>query len=399
LHYTVGIAQTSAAVEPDRYDDAERQGNPPNNTLADATFLPNVAGGDVFSGPGPGPDRFWTMFVPNLTLHDGSDQDFFRLDLPDEAGDDCLDVVPECANGARVGNGMLDIYVHHTGGAQIIGYDALGNELGRGANHLRVGCPRGSGLDPFYFVVTNHRGCKAAYALEIVYAVPDLGLWERFGDRCIPCPPGACGDGDDDSFRVITPPEEAWNDFIFGIDCDPIVCQPPKSDYLFFHWALEGPAEFEIQHEASAGFEFALLDERFNRIGVAAPVGGAAGGVRVATNLLVTQRLSLTHLSPGYYVLRVTGSQFGATFSVRFVTSETPPLRIDGTTVRWIGSQFQFRWNSQIGRRYQVQYKNQLNDPTWSNIGSPITATGPTAFVADPVSSQRSGFYRVVRLD
>ena len=123
------------------------------------------------------------MVVPDLTLHDASDQDFFRLDLPDEAGDDCLDVLPECANGSRVGNGMLDIYLHHTGRAQIIGYDALGNELGRGDNYLRVGCPRESGLDPFNFAVVSANGCRTAYSLEgsSRWRVVDLGRQRSIG--------------------------------------------------------------------------------------------------------------------------------------------------------------------------------------------------------------------------
>jgi len=29
-------------------------------------------------------------------------------------------------------------------------------------------------------------------------------------------------------------------------------------------------------------------------------------------------------------------------------------------------------WNCEIGERYQVQYKDFLNDPLWRNLGSPI---------------------------
>jgi len=45
------------------------------------------------------------------------------------------------------------------------------------------------------------------------------------------------------------------------------------------------------------------------------------------------------------------------------------------------------------GLSYQIQYKNKLTDPTWTNLGSPVAGTGGTLSVQDTVSGQ-TRFYR-----
>ena len=230
--------------------------------------------------------------------------------------------------------------------------------------------------------------------------MPDAGLWEQFGDMCIPCPPSECGFDEDDSFRVITPPQEAWDDFTYGINCDPIVCQPPKHDYLFFHWDFAGPAEFEFQHEASVDFQFALLDAQFNQIGSASRRGGArAVGLPEGIERMATQQLTMAHLPTGYYVLRVSGSQFGSTYSMRWVRPPGSELRIDPASVELAGDQIRFRWFAQPGQRYRVQYTERLRKMLWMNLGGEIAATGSivTFFDSGPAATKR--FYRILRLD
>jgi hypothetical protein len=51
-------------------------------------------------------------------------------------------------------------------------------------------------------------------------------------------------------------------------------------------------------------------------------------------------------------------------------------------------------WSSQAGRSYRVQYKDDLNTAEWTNLGAPVSATGPTAQAVDQNNgSQR--FYQV----
>ena len=54
-------------------------------------------------------------------------------------------------------------------------------------------------------------------------------------------------------------------------------------------------------------------------------------------------------------------------------------------------------WNNTFnGHGYQVQYKNSLLDVSWTNVGSPVTATGATASYTDTTASGAIRFYRVV---
>ncbi|MDB6038978.1 MAG: CotH protein [Verrucomicrobiales bacterium] len=50
------------------------------------------------------------------------------------------------------------------------------------------------------------------------------------------------------------------------------------------------------------------------------------------------------------------------------------------------------------GRTYQVQFKNNLNDATWTPLGNNRTASGKTITVVDPVSDEQERFYRVILL-
>ena len=45
---------------------------------------------------------------------------------------------------------------------------------------------------------------------------------------------------------------------------------------------------------------------------------------------------------------------------------------------------------------YQVQYKNNLLDATWTNLGSPITANNATASYTDTTAAGGTRFYRIV---
>ncbi len=55
-------------------------------------------------------------------------------------------------------------------------------------------------------------------------------------------------------------------------------------------------------------------------------------------------------------------------------------------------------WQSEIGRKYQVQFKEQLGAPLWTNLDFAIVATATTTSVDFPLSSP-TRFYRVVLAD
>jgi hypothetical protein len=59
---------------------------------------------------------------------------------------------------------------------------------------------------------------------------------------------------------------------------------------------------------------------------------------------------------------------------------------------------FQFSWNSMFGLGYQVQYRTNLNQTGWINLGSPISATDFTMTFSDPISSDGQRYYRLLLL-
>jgi hypothetical protein len=57
---------------------------------------------------------------------------------------------------------------------------------------------------------------------------------------------------------------------------------------------------------------------------------------------------------------------------------------------------FTLTWAAVARVTYQLQYASTLSPPNWSNLGSPITATGATISTTDVQPSDPCRFYRVV---
>jgi parallel beta-helix repeat protein len=55
-------------------------------------------------------------------------------------------------------------------------------------------------------------------------------------------------------------------------------------------------------------------------------------------------------------------------------------------------------WNSAGGQTYQIQYKTNLNQSTWVNLGAPGLATNITSSVSDAIGRPGERFYRAVQL-
>jgi hypothetical protein len=80
------------------------------------------------------------------------------------------------------------------------------------------------------------------------------------------------------------------------------------------------------------------------------------------------------------------------TLTVRAVSA--PPafqaFTLTGTTLN-------LSWSATAASSYQVQYKTDLAQTNWINLGSPITATGTTATATDSTTNSQR-FYRIVLL-
>ncbi|HXP61131.1 MAG TPA: LamG-like jellyroll fold domain-containing protein [Dongiaceae bacterium] len=61
-------------------------------------------------------------------------------------------------------------------------------------------------------------------------------------------------------------------------------------------------------------------------------------------------------------------------------------------------AQLSLTWTSIPGRSYQLQFKTDLTQPTWTNLGSPLLATTPLSSASDTLASAPQRFYRVLLL-
>lgn len=66
------------------------------------------------------------------------------------------------------------------------------------------------------------------------------------------------------------------------------------------------------------------------------------------------------------------------------------------TAVMHTNNGFKFSWYGLYGRSYQVQWKQNLNDPTWNNLTNIVPATNETVSFAESLNPTRR-FYRVAQ--
>ena len=60
------------------------------------------------------------------------------------------------------------------------------------------------------------------------------------------------------------------------------------------------------------------------------------------------------------------------------------------------GTQIEFMISTEVGRSYQVLYKDELSAPAWSLLGSPRIAASTNLVVIDAPASGSQRFYRAV---
>jgi hypothetical protein len=57
---------------------------------------------------------------------------------------------------------------------------------------------------------------------------------------------------------------------------------------------------------------------------------------------------------------------------------------------------FKFSWYGLSGRNYQVQWKQNLSDPTWNNLTNVVPTANQTIAFTEPLIQTRR-FYRVTQ--
>jgi hypothetical protein len=111
-----------------------------------------------------------------------------------------------------------------------------------------------------------------------------------------------------------------------------------------------------------------------------------------ATNNINSQENAVTVLKGGLgFGLDVNNGLVAISYGV----PSAPAVAL--TTVAYAPGNTVLTWNNTFdGHSYQVQYKTNLLDPTWTNLGSPVPATDATASYTDTTAAGATRFYRVI---
>ena len=97
--------------------------------------------------------------------------------------------------------------------------------------------------------------------------------------------------------------------------------------------------------------------------------------------------------------------------TVRVTDNGTPPLsdaktfsvfvsalpRFNGASLTGDGY-IQISFSTLPGRNYQVQYKNNLADATWTPLGGTVSGTGAAVNIYDDITSRPQRFYQLLAL-
>ena len=74
----------------------------------------------------------------------------------------------------------------------------------------------------------------------------------------------------------------------------------------------------------------------------------------------------------------------------------SPPSPQLGAFVVQAGGTFTIQASAIPGRTYRVEFKDQLNAPTWTTLGTNLTATSSQIVVSGNLGSTAQRFYRVM---
>jgi hypothetical protein len=130
-----------------------------------------------------------------------------------------------------------------------------------------------------------------------------------------------------------------------------------------------------------------------------------SGGVAVdgtsplnQTNLSVLDQ-TITNWPPGAALWLVwqmtdsTGKAQGLGIdNLSFSASVPLPVPIN---IQTSGTNLFLNWPTVTGQSYQLEYKNNLTDPAWTSLGSPVTGTGGTLTLTNNFGDSPQRFFRL----
>ncbi|MGH7977167.1 MAG: hypothetical protein ACREC8_10970 [Limisphaerales bacterium] len=64
--------------------------------------------------------------------------------------------------------------------------------------------------------------------------------------------------------------------------------------------------------------------------------------------------------------------------------------------IQVLGTNFFLSWSAPVGQTYQIEYKDNLNAPSWTPLGDPILGTGGIVTVTNSLTLSTQRFFRIV---
>ena len=86
-------------------------------------------------------------------------------------------------------------------------------------------------------------------------------------------------------------------------------------------------------------------------------------------------------------------NEFGTVFRLGVIV---PPPKFQ--TVTRAGTTLTLTWTATVGQSYQMLYKTNLSQTTWSNLDNSLTATNPIMTTFDATGPNRQRLYRILQL-
>jgi hypothetical protein len=124
------------------------------------------------------------------------------------------------------------------------------------------------------------------------------------------------------------------------------------------------------------------------------PPAGQWVRLEAPASLMELENVAITGMSFMLFNGRATWDFAG----VQFAPDHLPDIIPVFQAVTKSGSRLTLTWGALAGRAYQVQFKTNLNENVWNNLGSVFTATNATVTATDTIGPDPHRFYRVMQL-
>jgi len=156
-------------------------------------------------------------------------------------------------------------------------------------------------------------------------------------------------------------------------------------------------AAYGDDEQMNSNYPLVRLTDSGGNVYYARTYGWNSTSVMTSNRVVTTQFTLPAGLPPGSYSL-VVSANGNSSIPVSFTNPSTLQLPVLFQSVAQSGGTITFTWPALAGLGYQVQYKTNLAQPNWTNLGSAITATSNTASASDAIGPDPNRFYRLLLL-